>query len=106
MNRDQSGLLGENGVRALLEQVIHLSPADETEVALDGEAASLTRFAHNVIHQNVSELDGDLEVRVAFGRRVGAANTNDLNPAGLERVVAKACELAQHSPELHDWPGL
>src|SRR5512135_3522007 len=67
------GLLGAPATRALLERVLHLSEADETEVALDTETAALTRFAHNVIHQNVAEVEASLEVRVVYARRVGAA---------------------------------
>src|ERR1700682_4325280 len=100
------GLLGESRTRAVLEQVLRLSPADETEAALDTDNAALTRFAHNVIHQNVSETQANLEVRVVFGRRVGAANTNDLSPAGVQRALDQACALAQHLPDNPDWPGL
>jgi PmbA protein len=103
---NRPGLLGSNAVRALLEQVLRLSPADETEVALETETAALTRFAHNVIHQNVAEIDAGLEVRVVYSQRVGTSSTNDLSGAGLERAVAQACELARHLPEQADWPGL
>jgi predicted Zn-dependent protease len=106
LNGHWSGLLGESHTRAILEQVLRLSPADETEAALETQNAALTRFAHNVIHQNVSETQASLEVRVAFGRRVGAADTNDLSPGGIERAVAQACALAQHLPDSPDWPGL
>ena len=103
---DWIGLAGSDRSRRLLEEVLRLSPADETEAVLDTQDAALTRFAHNVIHQNVSERDASLEVRVAFGRRVGAAETNDLSAAGLERAVAEACALARHATEDPDWPGL
>src|SRR5689334_271155 len=99
-------MLGAPATRALMEQVLRLSTADETEVALETETAALTRFAHNVIHQNVAEVEAGLEVRVVVDRRVGAANTNDLSAAGLERAVAEACALARHLPEQTDWPGL
>jgi PmbA protein len=100
------GLLGAPATRALLEQILRLSPADETEVAFETETAALTRFAQNVIHQNVAEVQASLEVRVVFSRRVGTASTNDLSPVGLERALAEACALARHVPEQADWPGL
>ncbi len=100
------GLLGADRTRTLLEEVLRLSPADETEVALDAECAALTRFAHNVIHQNVAEFEASLEVRAVWARRVGTTTTNDLSPAGLARAVAQACEWARHLPERADWPGL
>src|SRR5258708_25682895 len=103
---DWPGLLGAPATRALLEQALRLSSADETEVALETETAALTRFAHNVIHQNVAEVEANLEVRVVLGRRAGAASTNDLSPAGLERAVAAACGLARHLPQPPHWPRL
>lgn len=105
-NDHWTGLLGEAQTRATLEQVLRLSPADETEAALESGNAALTRFAHNVIHQNVSETHASLEVRVVFGLRVGAADTNDLSANGIQRTVDQACALAQHLPDNPDWPGL
>src|SRR5574341_348675 len=83
------GLLGQVEVEKLLKRALALSEADETEVTLATFNESLTRFAHNVIHQNVAEADAELEVRAAFGRRVGAASTNDLSPLGARRAAAR-----------------
>jgi PmbA protein len=106
MDEPAPGLIGAEATRRLLETVLRLSPADETEAVLDSTNAALTRFAHNVIHQNVSDRDASLEVRAVFGRRVGSASTNDLSQTGLERVVSEACTLARHASEDPDWPGL
>lgn len=105
-NGSGSGELGPEKVRRLLERALALSRADEAEVVFTGAEEVLTRFAHNHIHQNVAEADATVEVRAAFGARVGTATTNDLSPAGLERVVETACELARHLPENPHWPGL
>ena len=99
-------LLGQAEVEKVLKRALALSDADETEAVLTMFNESLTRFAYNVVHQNVAEIDASLEVRAAFGRRVGAASTNDLSPLGIERAVRQACDLARHLPERPDWPGL
>lgn len=99
-------LSGPTRIRRLLERALAVSDADETEVVFSAVAESLTRFAHNAIHQNVAERDATLEVRAVLGRRVGTATTNDLSDAGLERVVRNACELARHLPENAGGPGL
>ena len=99
-------LLGQAEVEKVLKRALALSDADETEAVLSMFNESLTRFAYNVVHQNVAEIDASLEVRAAFGRRVGAASTNDLSPLGIERAVRQACDLARHLPERPDWPGL
>lgn len=98
--------LGPAPVQELLERALALSEADETELVYTGVDEALTRFAHNTIHQNVAESDATLEVRAAFGSRVGLATTNDLTPAGVERAIRQAAELARHLPENPDWPGL
>ncbi|HEX2142276.1 MAG TPA: metallopeptidase TldD-related protein [Candidatus Limnocylindria bacterium] len=72
---------------------------------VDGEAealflrrdAALTRFANSQIHQNVSEHDASLRVRVVDGERSGVASTNRLDAAGIEDVVERAAELCRRS---------
>src|SRR3990172_5140571 len=104
-DRQSPGLVGRRRSEDILKRVMRLSEADETEAILSAADEALTRFAHNVIHQNVAEVDATLEVRAAFGTRVGIASTNDLSPAGIERVTRQAGEMARHLPENPDWPG-
>ncbi len=106
MKRHRPGILGQPDIEILLQRALSLSDAPETEAVLSTFDESLTRFAHNVIHQNVAEAEATLEVRAAYGLRVGAASTNDLSAAGVERAVRQACELARRLPERPDWPGL
>ena len=100
------GLIGQHNIEAILKRAMLLSEADETEAVLTASNDSLTRFAYNVIDQNVAEMDAALEVRAAFASRVGMASTNDLSPAGIERVTRQACDMARHAPKNPDWPGL
>jgi len=99
-------LLGEREINRLLSQALTFSSADETEIALSTQHEALTRFAHNVIHQNVAEVDAQVEVRAALGKRVGRAATNDLSLPGIECAVRRACDLTRHAPENPEWPGL
>jgi len=99
-------VLGSSRIEEILKHVMLLSQADETEAVLSASDEALTRFAYNVIHQNVAEVDASLEVRAAFESRVGIASTNDLSPLGVERVTRLANEIARHVPENPDWPGL
>ncbi len=98
--------LGEARVENLLKQALAFSEADETEAVLSASSEALTRFAHNAIHQNVAETDATLDVRAIFAGRLGSAATNDLSPAGLERAVRLASEMARHRPADPHWPGL
>ncbi|MBI5293510.1 MAG: TldD/PmbA family protein [Chloroflexi bacterium] len=99
-------MLGETRVQQLLHTALALSTADETEVSLSAADESLTRFANNAIHQNVADSDAVVEVRAVFGKRAGAASTNDFSPGSLARVVHAACESARYQPDNPDFPGL
>ncbi|RLC65910.1 MAG: hypothetical protein DRI48_05945 [Chloroflexi bacterium] len=99
-------MIGRKQVETLLKRALAISSADETEVVLLGLDEHLTRFANNIIHQNVSESNRYVVVRAALGRRVGVAATNDLTDVGLERVVESAVAMARLQPENPDFPGL
>ena len=99
------GLLGRSQITDILQHAIYLSTADEIEAVIDASTSSSTRFARNTIHQNVAETDAVLEVRAAFGSRVGTASTNDLSRRGVYQVVKQACAMARHVPENPDWTG-
>lgn len=95
----------ETQLRDLADRVIKASTAESVEVVLLGTTSYLTRFANNQIHQNVSEQDLEVQVRVAFGSRVGHGATNDLSPEGLGRALADAETLAKLQPHNPEFPG-
>jgi PmbA protein len=79
------------------------STADEIEVYFYGGHSALTRFANNVIHQNVAEQNYGVSVRTVFGGRTARASTNKLDNESLKRVVQASESLAkvqQPDPDL------
>ena len=69
--------------------------------------SALTRFANNTIHQNVSEENTQISVRVSFGGRTARATTNKSDDESLRRVVQSAEALAsvqQDDPDLLPMP--
>ncbi|HEU0122530.1 MAG TPA: TldD/PmbA family protein [Bryobacteraceae bacterium] len=60
----------------------------------EGES-SLTRFANNAIHQNVSELSRSISIRVAIGQRTARATTNRLDR--IREATQTAVALARAS---------
>jgi len=53
--------------------VLGASQADETEIVYRRLDGSLTRFANNHIHQNVTETNHEILVRCVSGSRCGTA---------------------------------
>jgi predicted Zn-dependent protease len=74
-------------------------------VVLIARDASLTRFAENQIHQHVAERDVTVSVRLALGKRVGAATINGLDATALDLVVERALAAARLQRENPDFPG-
>jgi len=103
-------MIGEKTARKIAERVLAASEADETEVLVFGLQEQLTRFANNVIHQNVAETDTAVALRLAVGKRVGTATSNYVTETGLERALgaaSAACQgdLGSHAEDA-DYPGL
>ena len=88
------------------QRAVELSSADETEVILMGGTTNLTRFANNIIHQNVIRDGSTLRVRAHIGKRVGVASTNDFSDEAMRRCVERATEIARHAEEDPDLLGL
>jgi predicted Zn-dependent protease len=100
-------VLGKDRLEEIADRVLALSSGDQTEVLISSQDEHLTRFAVNTIHQNVSETDATVRVRVAFGGKVGVASGNDLNDEALQKVVESAETVArfqQDNPDFHSLP--
>src|SRR5262245_13084055 len=67
----------------------------EIEVILSTENQALTRFANNVIHQNVAEQTTHLSVRPIIDGRTARASTNCLDRYGIRNVVAEAVAITR-----------
>ena len=101
-------MLGKDTLRDVADRVLARSSADQTEVLVFGKDEHLTRFAANRIHQNVSETDVSVRVRVVFGKQVGVASGNDLSDEALQGVIESAQTVArfqQENPDFHSMPG-
>jgi PmbA protein len=91
----------------LVERIRKYCVADEVEVIVYNTRSALTRFANNVIHQNLDEDNVAVSVRTVFAGRTARATTNKIDDEGLKRVVQASEALAkvQHSdPDLLPMP--
>lgn len=96
-------MLDKEKAREIFEKIRKHSSADEVEVFFYGGKTALTRFANNVIHQNVAEENYGVSVRTVFGGRTARATTNKFDDESLRRVVQASESLAkvqQPDPEL------
>ena len=99
-------MIGSSEAQELLQQVFKHSGGAQSEALLILDDSHLTRFANNTIHQNVSERNLNLVVRLILGGQVGSATTNRTDRAGIEQVVELARFNAQASPPDPNFPGL
>jgi PmbA protein len=88
-------MLTEDKAGEIFGRVRRFASADEVEVLFYSTANALTRFANNVIHQNMAEENVVVSVRTAFGQRTARATTNKLDEQSLRRVVEASEKLAR-----------
>jgi predicted Zn-dependent protease len=96
-------MLNQDQAADIFQRIRKYSVADEVEALFYGGKSALTRFANNVIHQNVAEENYSISVRTVFAGRTARATTNKLDDESLKRVVQASESLAkvQHpDPEL------
>jgi len=88
-------MLTRETASTIFDRIKKLSTADEIEAYFYGGRSALTRFANNVIHQNVAEENYGVSVRAVFGGRTARASTNKLDEESLRRVVRAAEDSAK-----------
>jgi PmbA protein len=100
-------LLSQDQAGEIFDRIKKFSSADETEMLISGSRFSLTRFANNVIHQNLEDENHVISVRTVFSGRTARATTNRFDDESLHRVVQSSEALAkvQHpDPDLLPMP--
>ena len=99
-------MIEEKDARKLTEAILSRCKGNPAEVTLHFNEESLTRFANNIIHQNVAANDAGVTIRFFIGKQSGAATTNRLDEAGLDKLVERARNNAKASPPDPNYPGL
>src|SRR5437016_7143956 len=88
-------MLTQNKAQEVFDRIKGFSTVDDVEVIFSSTDYSLTRFANNTIHQNVSELTDSASIRVAFDGKTARATTNRFDDEGLKRAVRSAESIAR-----------
>jgi PmbA protein len=88
-------MLTQEQASDLFRRIEKFSTADEMEVIFSGGQFALTRFANNIIHQNVAEENFVISVRTEFGGKTARASTNKFDDDSLREVVRASENLAK-----------
>ena len=84
----------------IFERIRRFTSADEVEAIFTGSRFALTRFANNVIHQNVEDENSIVSIRTNFGGRTARSTANQFDDESLRRAVAASENLARvQSPD-------
>jgi predicted Zn-dependent protease len=90
----------------LCQKILKISPSEETEVFISDTNRSLTRFANNIIHQNVTESSISASIILHTGKKVVRVSTNRFDEESLRRVLREGMEIAHMQKEIPDLPPL
>lgn len=102
-------MIGKERALAIAEEVLALTRqrgADQAEVVIDSHDLSLTRFAESTIHQNISQREHRLNVRVVFGKKIGSSATGSLTPESIRATVDEAVAMARFQADNPDFVSL
>src|ERR1044071_10327027 len=88
-------MLDQDRAEQIFAKIKKFSSVAEVEVIFSSTNFSLTRFANNTIHQNVSEINEVASIRVAFDGKTARATTNRFDDESLKRAVHSAESIAR-----------
>jgi predicted Zn-dependent protease len=88
-------MLDQNKAQQVFDRAKKFCSVAELEVIFSSAHHSLTRFANNMIHQNVSDLNQVASIRVAFDGKTARATTNRFDDESLKRAVLSAEGIAR-----------
>ncbi len=95
-------MLTRQRAEEIFKKVLKWSTADETEAMIGSNSYSLTRFANNIIHQNVAEEGSYLSVRAVVDQRMARASTNKFDEDSIREACERALILARLQPPIPD----
>ena len=90
----------------LFRTAIKSSAAEQTEFVCESEEFYLTRFAENLIHQNMGRSDSAIWCRAVVGKKVGVARSNDPTKEGITALLKTALDVAKNSTDDPDFSSL
>jgi predicted Zn-dependent protease len=92
-------MIGEGRLKEVARKLFSVGGADQLEAVMSAGALSLTRFANNQIHQNVTEENVQVTVRAVLKNRIGVAKVNTIEDESLKWAVERAIDAAKCATE-------
>ena len=91
---------------AILDAALNAAGAAEADAVFSSNDQNISRFANSNLHQNMSEVSAELELRVIVDNAMGVASTTVFDADEIARTAALAREAAHHSDALQNFSGL
>lgn len=96
----------DQGILDIFKNALKKSAADQTELVCESEEFYLTRFAENLIHQNMGRSDSTIWCRAIYGKKIGVSRSNDPTAEGVTKLIKSAEEIALNQKEDPDFQSL
>src|SRR5436190_9846559 len=91
-------LLSETDTKAICDDLLSLTKADDAEVTVSSNDFSHLRFAANDFTTSGSRESASASITVWIDKKKGSAAASNLEEASLKMAVAQAEELARFAP--------
>jgi PmbA protein len=91
---------------ALIARALEAADSREADAVFIATDRNISRFASSTVHQNMSEISGELTVRVVTEGRMGTATTTSFDPDEIARTAELAREGARRSDPVPNFSGL
>lgn len=93
-------------IHDLCRRAIGFAEGDGVEVLVSASDRALTRFAGNLIHQNLQQKDCTITVKLTRNGVLGQATCNQWDDNSLKKLVGRAAEACEYSKSKSDLPDL
>lgn len=91
---------------SIIEQALRAAQGDEADAVFVSVDRNISRFANSSLNQNMSEISGDLTLRVVVDGRVGVASTSSLDAEEITKTANLATDAAKRSEPIPGFKGL
>ena len=98
-------MIAKNDILKRLQAAAGKPGKKQIELVYIETRTALSRFAENVIHQNMDQADHRVMARVGLGDRVGLAVGNSIETDAIKSLVKSATEIAENQGPDASFPG-